>query len=596
MLRNFKNVSDETRLFEVQRLTAHVERDSDEVLNRIVAMVADHFEAPMSLVSIIHRDYQVFKAAVGFDQECTRLSESLCIHGLNERVLWEVCDTAKDQRFVDNPSVHTLAPIRYYAGAPLITQRGAILGALCILDKKTREPMCTKDGEFLKNAAAVVVARLESIYQKLFYDPLTGLPNRKHFEMDVREHSSDTLTRLAILVEPLPAAGMDALVKALGLDCFMEFMLGVRDILTEVLPKNATLYRASSLSYAILIVEDSDTRLPDLIKRVNSALAKPVHCRNVPVFTDAGIGVITLRPKLPFPVDSLRLMASVTDTARRSEKRWLFYDSSIDARSQRSAVLLHAIETALLSPDQLSLVFQPRVNLANNVCVSAEALLRWCHPTLGEIGPAEFIGLAETTAAIRHITSWVVRNVCKQVAEWRVMGHEITVSLNISALDLTDGRFMDELTTSLAGLSLPPQCIELEFTESALITDFKAVQQQLMRINKAGISISIDDFGSGYSNWRYLRDIPAKGVKLDRSLLTDLKPGNSNWHIVKGIIDLAKNLKLSVVAEGIETVEQYRQLLAWQCPQGQGFFFSKPLAPREFILWLDASATRDYRE
>lgn len=453
-------------------------------------------------------------------------------------------------------------------------------------DPHTRAPMSEQDNLFLHNAAAVAAARLDFIHHKHFIDALTGLPNRECFERDVAKGAAGLPERLAILIEPLTAFGMDRLVKALGLDCFVEFMLGVKNVLASALPGHARLYRAGTLSFAVLMDDDSEVDLPALIQRLTAALAQPVHFQNVPVFADVGIGVLRIGPNAVPPVDNVRLMASVTDTARRSEHRWLYYDATIDAHAQRSAMLLHSIESALLAPDQLRLEYQPRINLADKRCDSVEALLRWTHPVLGEIGPAEFIGLAETTAAIRHITSWVVRNVCKQIDAWRNQGLHLNVSLNVSSIDLTDGQLIDELTHSLAQFNLAPQCIELEFTESVLIPDFDAVQHQLMRLHQLGVAIAIDDFGSGYSNWRYLRDIPAKSVKLDRSLLVDLRPDTSNWHIVKGIISLARNLNLTVVAEGVETLLNYRLLRDWQCHQGQGYFFCKPLSPAALREWV----------
>ena len=593
MPHSFSAFTEQMRQSEVERLTANIACDSDEVLNSVVAMISAHFGAPIAVVSAVDDDVLTFKAKVGFNVQGMTLTESFCVHCLLNEELLEVHDTAVDARFVDNPMVTGDPFIRYYAGVPLVTTQKTALGALCVIDQKARAPMSEQDRIFLQNAAAIVMARLQSIHDKRFFDPLTGLPNRLCFEQDVAKGAARLPHRWAILIEPLTAAGMDRLVKALGLDCFVEFMLGVKDVLANVLPEGAQLYRASTLSFAVLVEDGPRIHLPALIKGINEALAQPVHFKNIPVFADVGIGVLKLGSNALPPVDNLRLMASVTETARRSEHRWLHYDPSVDARSQRSAVLLHAIESALRSHDQLRMEYQPRINLADNRCDSVEALLRWKHPELGEIGPAEFIGLAETTAAIRRITSWVVRNVCKQIAAWRNQGLELIVSLNVSAIDLTDGRLFNELTHALAAFDLPPACIELEFTESALVTDFDAVQQQLIRLHLLGVAIAIDDFGSGYSNWRYLRDIPAKNVKLDRSLLSDLQPNNSNWHIVRGIISLARSLNLTVVAEGVETKAQFDLLRAWQCHQGQGYFFSTPLSPNGLKAWLESGQPFD---
>lgn len=279
-------------------------------------------------------------------------------------------------------------------------------------------------------------------------------------------------------------------------------------------------------------------------------------------------------------------MASMTDTARKSEQRWLAYDPVVDANLRRNTAILNALEAALLAPDQLSLAYQPRIDLGSNRCVAVEALLRWTHPQLGVISPAEFIPLAETTASIRGITRWVVEQVCRQIAQWQASNVVLQVSLNISALDLGDGQLYEDVTRALARHQVHPSLVELEFTESALVADFDAVQEQLQRFRALGISIGIDDFGSGYSNWIYLRKIPATSVKLDRSLLAELQPGGNDWHIVRGLVSLLRDLRLTVVAEGVETDLHHHVLRGWGCDQGQGYYYARPLSADDLATWL----------
>ncbi|WP_084304314.1 sensor domain-containing phosphodiesterase [Phytopseudomonas flavescens] len=590
-MRNFTSPVDEPmRLAEVDRLTADLKNGSDPVLNRVVSMISAHFGVPTALVSVVDRHYQVFKAQVGFELQRTPREFSFCAHGLADASVLEVCDTLQDPRFTENPLVRGAPFVRYYAGAPLVIQPGLALGSLCILDSDVRLPMSDGDKRLLQDAAAVVVAHLQSIHRQHFFDPMTGLPNRQRFEMDIHSNELAQTERVAILIEPLSALGMDRLVKALGLHFFVNFMLAVKEVLLQVLPEGTQLYRSSTLSFATMIERSSALALPALLERITEAMAKPLHSENIPVFADVGISVLKMGPDTDVPVDSFRLMASITDAARRDEHRWLYYDPVIDSSLRRSTVLLNAIESALIAPDQLRLVYQPRVDLASNQCVAVEALLRWTHPGLGEISPAEFIGLAETTASIRHITRWVVEHVCRQLAEWQAQGLTMTVSLNVSALDLTDGRLFEELNQMLERFAVAPQYIELEFTESALVTDFDAVREQLKRFRSLGVAIGIDDFGSGYSNWTYLRQIPATSVKLDRSLLEDLHPGNSDWHIVRGLISLAHDLNLKVVAEGVETELHYHLLRGWGCHEGQGYYFARPLSPSDLRNWLVAAA------
>ncbi len=576
------------RLVDVDRLTSELESGSDPVLNGIVAMVSSYFGVPTSLVSIIERDYQVFKARIGMEPERTPREMSFCAHDLQDGAVLEICDPLNDPRFSTNALVTGAPFIRYYAGAPLVISPGRSVGRLCVIDHQAHVPMDARGKALLRDAAKVVVARLESIHRKHYFDPMTGLPNRQRFELDLLD-AGERGERLAILVEPLSAAGMDSLVKALGGDFFANFMLAVKEALVSVLPAGARLYRAGTLGFVTLLEPLPDSLLPGLLGSVVSAFGRPLYSGDVPVFPDVGVSVLQLGHSPGVPTDILRLMSSITDAARRSERRWLDYDPIIDSSLRRSTALLNAIEAALIAPDQLRLVYQPRVDLASNRCVAVEALLRWTHPTLGEISPAEFIPLAETTASIRHITRWVVRGVCEQLASWRAQGMEMTTSLNVSALDLTDGRLFDELVEALREYQVSPQHIELEFTESVLVTDFQAVRAQLQRFRDLGVAIGIDDFGSGYSNWAYLRQIPATSVKLDRSLLADLQPGNSEWHIIRGLISLVRDLRLTVVAEGIETELHHHLLRGWGCQQGQGYYFAKPLPPETLVAWLSAN-------
>ncbi|WP_431480363.1 sensor domain-containing phosphodiesterase [Pseudomonas simiae] len=576
------------RLVDVDRLTSDLESGSDPVLNSIVAMVSSYFKVPTSLVSIIERDYQVFKARVGMEPERTSREISFCAHGLDEGGILEICDPVADPRFLSNPLVIGAPFIRYYAGAPLTINSGRNLGRLCVLDYKAHAPMDEQGRTLLRNAAHVVVARLESMHRSHYIDPMTGLPNRQRFEADILQ-APDQHEWGAVLIEPLSASGMDSLAKSLGSEFFTNFMLAVKELVLKFLPAETRLYRSGTMGFVALL-NHRTLSLSSLADSIVHAFERPLYCVDIPVFSDVGICVLPLKPESGLPKDILRLMSSITDAARRSERRWLDYDPAIDSSLRRSTVLLNDIEAALGTVDQFRLVYQPRVDLASNRCVAVEALLRWSHPKLGEISPAEFIPLAETTASIRHITSWVVRRVCKQLSEWRAKGLEMTVSLNVSALDLTDGRLFDKLVEALQAFKVAPRFIELEFTESVLVTDFQAVRVQLQRFRDLGVAIGIDDFGSGYSNWAYLRQIPATSVKLDRSLLADLQPGNNEWHIFRSLISLMRNLRLTVVAEGVETELHYHLLRGWGCQQGQGYYFAKPLSPVALLAWFEEGA------
>ncbi|RYE67952.1 MAG: diguanylate cyclase, partial [Oxalobacteraceae bacterium] len=337
------------RLVDVDRLTSDLESGSDPVLNSIVAMVSSYFKVPTSLVSIIERDYQVFKARVGMEPERTSREISFCAHSLDEGGMLEICDPVADPRFLSNPLVIGAPFIRYYAGAPLTINSGRNLGRLCVLDYKAHAPMDEQGRTLLRNAAQVVVARLESMHRSHYIDPMTGLPNRQRFEADILQ-APDQHERVAVLIEPLSASGMDSLAKSLGSEFFTNFMLAVKELVLKLLPAETRVYRSGTLGFVALL-NHRTLSLSSLADSIVHAFERPLYCVDIPVFSDVGICVLPLKRESGPPTDILRLMSSITDAARRSERRWLDYDPAIDSSLRRSTVLLNDIEAALGTVD-----------------------------------------------------------------------------------------------------------------------------------------------------------------------------------------------------------------------------------------------------
>ena len=212
--------------------------------------------------------------------------------------------------------------------------------------------------------------------------------------------------------------------------------------------------------------------------------------------------------------------------------------------------------------------------------------MRWTHPELGRIGPAEFIPLAEKTALVHSLSLWVMAEALRQVGEWSSQGLELAVSINISAGDLESPVFVERLQRAMQRLDVAPQWLELEFTESVLIRNPGVVNKQLMRLRDIGVKVAIDDFGTGYSNWSYLRQIDASGLKLDKSFVDGLQANTADRHMAQTIIELAHKLGFRVIAEGVETQEDYDLLACWGCDEVQGYLIAKPMPPESLFTWL----------
>jgi EAL domain-containing protein (putative c-di-GMP-specific phosphodiesterase class I) len=225
--------------------------------------------------------------------------------------------------------------------------------------------------------------------------------------------------------------------------------------------------------------------------------------------------------------------------------------------------------------------YQPIVSLASGEIVGFEALLRWQHPTRGLVGPLEFISVAEETGLIRDLGWWNLSEACRQMAEWRkkfLAYGDLTISVNLSAKQFVQRNLVEEIGLLLDGFNLPPQTLRLEITESTVMADPATAVKMLEQIKSLGISLAIDDFGTGYSSLSYLHRFPLDTLKIDRSFISGLDyQGNDGMEIASTILPMANNLRLDVVAEGVETAEQLASLRKLRCKYGQGFYFSRPL-------------------
>lgn len=260
--------------------------------------------------------------------------------------------------------------------------------------------------------------------------------------------------------------------------------------------------------------------------------------------------------------------------------------SASDAHYHRRFMLISDIGRALKNDSELYLVFQPRVSLDSGKCTGAEALLRWRHPTLGEVSPGEFIPLIENTPMAKPLTQWVLRHAVSQASVWYHQGGRLRISINVSATNLEEEDFAVRLLDEMAGMALPSSAIEIELTESALIGQGEVAVNQLQVLIAAGLKIAIDDFGTGYSSLSYLREIPAHTVKIDRCFITDLGQHERTATLVNSMITMAHALGYRVVAEGVETNAAYHQLAQLGSDEVQGYFIAKPLLPDVFEKWL----------
>ncbi|MCT7340590.1 EAL domain-containing protein [Pseudomonas aeruginosa] len=279
-------------------------------------------------------------------------------------------------------------------------------------------------------------------------------------------------------------------------------------------------------------------------------------------------------------------MVSAADDARDRGVGWARYNPPLDQAQQRAFTLLTSLSQAIGTEEGFHLVYQPKIDLPTGRCTGVEALLRWRHPQLGFVSPAEFVPLAEKTALMRPLSDWVLRHAMAQLAQWNARNIPLRLAINVSASDMEDSSFLEEAVRLAKTYDIDLSALELEFTESVLIRDASAVGSVLLRARELGMGIAVDDFGTGYSNWTYLRDLPITAIKLDQSFTRDLAGSPKAQSVTQAVIGLASQLGYRVVAEGIETHDTFHLLQAWGCHEGQGYLIAQPMLPEQLEDWL----------
>jgi len=424
-------------------------------------------------------------------------------------------------------------------------------------------------------------------------DPLTGLPNRLLFIDRVGRLIKHTKRRkdqlFAVLF--LDLDGFKMINDSMGHLVGDQLLLGVAQRLEKCLRATDTVARLGESFTVARLGGDEFTVLLDDIKdpsdakraadRMMKALASPFILGGKEVFTSVSIGIALSNSAYEQPEDMLRDADTAMYRAKSQGKaRYEVFDAdmraSVLARLQLETDLRHALERG-----EFRNFYQPIVALVSGEIAGFEALLRWQHPTRGLLGPIEFIPVAEETGLIRELGWWNLREACRQISEWRagIIAHaRLTMSVNLSAKQFLQPNLVEDIRKLLGELALPPEALKLEITESTVMADPSAAVEMLHQIKSLGIHLAIDDFGTGYSSLSYLHRFPLDTLKIDRSFISGMGDDGEGMEIARTILPMANNLRLDVVAEGVETIQQVALLKKLHCKYGQGYYFSRPLS------------------
>jgi diguanylate cyclase (GGDEF)-like protein/PAS domain S-box-containing protein len=413
-----------------------------------------------------------------------------------------------------------------------------------------------------------------------FHDSLTGLLNRTALEKDLNILLKDQTTKvLALMYIDLDRFKMlnDTMGHSIGDLLLKEVSFRLQSL--EI--PSYKVYRQGGDEF-ILLFQNADKRLAEqYAQQILDKFAEPIHLNELVYFISPSIG-ISLFPENGMEESQLITNADMAlyDVKQRGRGRFQTYHSGMNQNSSR----LLAIETGLrqaLENNEFSLFYQPQVDLNTKETKSFEALLRWTHEGMGSVPPSAFISVAEESGLMIPIGEWIIEEVCKQLAEWSLNGNsQVKVAINLSSKQFQQYYLADMIRTLFQTYQIQPHQIEFEITEGALQNPHEAMET-IRRLKSLGVSISIDDFGKGFSSLRYLKTFPIDTLKIDQSFIKNVITDEKDAAIITSIVHLAESLSLKVVAEGIETQEQYAYLKALNCQKGQGYFFSKPLPPDE---------------
>ena len=436
-----------------------------------------------------------------------------------------------------------------------------------------------------------MASREERITNLAYRDTLTGLPNRTLFA-DRADHALATAARersnVAVLLMDIDHFKYvnDTLGHAIGDLLLLEVAARIQAVVKR---RSDTIARLGGDEFALLLPATNGADAEGVADAILRALETPMTLDGHQVDVRASIGIAVFPDHGNERSTLVRHADVAMYAAKRNNLGVLVWDDRYDQHSRERLSLMGDLRKAVDS-DELALLYQPKVSLRHSTEHHVEALVRWQHPARGLVPPAEFIPFAEQTGYIRRITQWVMARAIAQCAAWRRDGLPLSVSINISARDLMDVRLPEQFAALLQSHGCSAQWITLEITESAILDDPGNAVENLSRLHALGCRLAIDDYGTGYSSLAYLRRLPVDELKIDKSFVSNMARDASDTMIVRSTIELAHNMGLTVVAEGVDEEGALDRLRALGCDMVQGFLLSRPLTAEEIASRLAGHA------
>lgn len=474
---------------------------------------------------------------------------------------------------------------------PIISHTGVVLGTFAMYSATIREPAESEKSliDVATRIAGIAIERKiaeEHIRHLATHDGLTNLLNRtalnEHVSRAIERAVRDDRTVSLLFID---LDRFKLVNDSLGHDAGDELLQIVAQRMQQHVRQSDSVVRLGGDEFVILLPDqpaELDT-VPAICQKIIDAISAPFHIRGHELQVTCSIGVAN------YPADGADAQALLAnaDAAMYQAKsigrdNFQFYSPELNARAHQKLLLQEQLRNAI-SRAELFLEYQPQIDLRTGRIFAAEALLRWKHPFMGRVSPADFIPLAEETGLIVPIGNWVVAEACRQNKAWQDAGLEpITICVNVSARQFWDRNLVANVRQALKSSGLAANYLELELTESLIMQNIDQAIDTMYELKSLGLQLSIDDFGTGYSSLSALKNFPVTRLKIDRSFINDLSSNENDRAVASAIILLGQRLNLRVIAEGVETQEQLHFLRDNNCDEIQGFLFSKPVAAEEF--------------
>ncbi len=573
--------------------------DADEIMLSVVAEAARLTGADGSSIGLFQGDHVVIKYAynmpTGFIGLRLTPGEAKHIHYVaSRREAVAFNDLSTDDR-VDEPFFSRFG-IFCVVAAPLII-RDKVIGSICFYRLSPRFAFTDAYVDFAQKLATAVSAALENafLYDNLkkmddeirhlaYHDALTGLPNRRLFTSLLTHELAQSRRhdkKMAIFFLDLDR--FKDINDTLGHEAGDELLKEVAYRLKSTVRACDTIARIGGDEFNIILADI------DHVEVIADVAQKVVECfRNSFMIAEHEFHMTTSIGISIYPDDSeeINTLLSYADIAMYHAKKegrnaYQFYDPAINVRTiermRMNNLLLHSVERG-----ELMVHYQPQIDIKTKDIVGAEALVRWKHPEMGLLDAAEFIPLAEETGFVVSIDQWVLRTVCKQVRLWQDVGLSVCITVNLSARQLQSPQLVDEVKALIEETGVQPDCLHLEITETVAMHNIERTAERLKALSEMGVTFYIDDFGTGYSSLNYLKRLPIECLKIDKSFIRDITGDSDDRTIISAVTAMAHKMRLRVIAEGVETQEQFSFLRFAGCDEVQGFLFSVPMPAENF--------------